>query len=72
MEILKTALLVTYFTILSVLSIYGVHRLWMLFLWLFCSGFGYISLMSLTDVKVLRGLAMPELDDEKPAPLLLG
>jgi len=28
--------------------------------------------MSLTDVKVLRGLAMPELDDEKPAPLLLG
>jgi len=42
------------------------------FLWLFCSGFGYISLMSLTDVKVLRGLAMPELDDEKPAPLLLG
>ena len=33
MEILKTVVLVTYFTILSILSIYGAHRLWMLLLY---------------------------------------
>jgi len=33
MEILKTALLAVYFTILSILSIYGAHRLWMLLLY---------------------------------------
>lgn len=30
---MKTAVLTIYFTILSILSIYGVHRLWMLFLY---------------------------------------
>ncbi len=33
MEITKTVVLVTYFTILSILSIYGAHRLWMLLLY---------------------------------------
>ena len=33
MEFLKTVVLVTYFTILSILSIYGAHRLWMLLLY---------------------------------------
>jgi cellulose synthase/poly-beta-1,6-N-acetylglucosamine synthase-like glycosyltransferase len=33
MEIIKTVVLVTYFTILSILSIYGAHRLWMLLLY---------------------------------------
>ena len=33
MEILKTALLDTYFTILGILSIYGAHRLWILLLY---------------------------------------
>ena len=33
MEIIKTIVLVTYFTILSILSIYGAHRLWMLLLY---------------------------------------
>ena len=33
MEILKTVLLDTYFTILGILSIYGAHRLWMLLLY---------------------------------------
>jgi cellulose synthase/poly-beta-1,6-N-acetylglucosamine synthase-like glycosyltransferase len=33
MDILKTIVLVTYFTILSILSVYGAHRLWMLLLY---------------------------------------
>jgi len=33
MEILKTVVLVTYFTLLTILSIYGAHRLWMLLLY---------------------------------------
>ena len=33
METLKTAVLVTYFAILGILSIYGAHRLWMLWLY---------------------------------------
>jgi cellulose synthase/poly-beta-1,6-N-acetylglucosamine synthase-like glycosyltransferase len=33
MDIVKTVVLVSYFAILSVLSIYGAHRLWMLFLY---------------------------------------
>jgi cellulose synthase/poly-beta-1,6-N-acetylglucosamine synthase-like glycosyltransferase len=33
MDILKTIILVAYFSILSVLSLYGAHRLWMLFLY---------------------------------------
>ncbi|BDU73244.1 glycosyltransferase [Mesoterricola silvestris] len=33
MDVLKTVVLVTYFTILSILSIYGAHRLWMLLLY---------------------------------------
>jgi cellulose synthase/poly-beta-1,6-N-acetylglucosamine synthase-like glycosyltransferase len=33
MEVLKTVVLVTYFSILSILSIYGAHRLWMLLLY---------------------------------------
>ena len=32
-EIIKTSVLVTYFTILTFLSIYGAHRLWMLLLY---------------------------------------
>lgn len=35
------------------------------FLWLFFSGFAYISLMSLADVKIFRRLAMEELEDEE-------
>jgi len=33
MEIIRTGVLATYFTILSILSIYGAHRLWMLLLY---------------------------------------
>lgn len=33
MEIIKIVILVTYFTILTILSIYGAHRLWMLLLY---------------------------------------
>ncbi len=33
MEIVRTIVLATYFTILSILSIYGAHRLWMLLLY---------------------------------------
>ncbi len=33
MEIVKTVVLVTYFTLLTILSIYGAHRLWMLLLY---------------------------------------
>ncbi|MDE3246971.1 MAG: glycosyl transferase family 2, partial [Acidobacteriota bacterium] len=33
MEVLKSTILVTYFSILTVLSIYGAHRLWMLLLY---------------------------------------
>jgi len=37
------------------------------FLWLFFSGFAYISIMSLADVKIFRRLAMDELEDEESA-----
>ena len=33
MEIVKTIVLGTYFTILTILSVYGAHRLWMLLLY---------------------------------------
>src|SRR5512141_2999577 len=33
MDIIRTGVLVTYFTILTILSIYGAHRLWMLLLY---------------------------------------
>ncbi len=35
------------------------------FLWLFFSGFAYISFMSLSDVKIFRRLAMEELEDDE-------
>jgi len=35
------------------------------FLWLFFSGFSYISLMSLADVQIFRRLAMDELPDQE-------
>jgi len=35
------------------------------FLWLFFSGFAYISFMSLADVKIFRRLAMEELEDDE-------
>jgi len=35
------------------------------FLWLFFSGFAYISLMSLADVQIFRRLAMDELEDHE-------
>jgi len=37
------------------------------FIWLFFSGFAYISFMSLADVKIFRRLAMDELEDSDPA-----
>jgi cellulose synthase/poly-beta-1,6-N-acetylglucosamine synthase-like glycosyltransferase len=37
------------------------------FIWLFFSGFAYISFMSLADVKIFRRLAMDELEDNDPA-----
>jgi hypothetical protein len=37
------------------------------FIWLFFSGFAYISFMSLADVKIFRRLAMDELEDDDPA-----
>jgi hypothetical protein len=36
------------------------------FLWLFFSGFAYISVMSLADVRIFRRLAMKELKEETP------
>ncbi|HJW44727.1 MAG TPA: glycosyltransferase, partial [Geothrix sp.] len=33
MEVIRTVVLVTYFTLLSILSVYGAHRLWMLLLY---------------------------------------
>lgn len=36
MEILKTTILVAYFSILTILSVYGAHRLYMLLLY-FCT-----------------------------------
>ncbi|MBP7617221.1 MAG: glycosyl transferase family 2, partial [Geothrix sp.] len=33
MEVVKSVVLVTYFTLLSILSVYGAHRLWMLLLY---------------------------------------
>ena len=41
------------------------------FLWLFFSGFAYISFMSLADVKIFRRLAMDELEDDDPERLEL-
>jgi cellulose synthase/poly-beta-1,6-N-acetylglucosamine synthase-like glycosyltransferase len=41
------------------------------FLWLFFSGFAYMSLMSLADVKIFRRLAMEELEDEETASQLI-
>jgi cellulose synthase/poly-beta-1,6-N-acetylglucosamine synthase-like glycosyltransferase len=40
------------------------------FLWLFFSGFAYISCMSLLDVRIFHRLATDELDDRNPAPQL--
>jgi hypothetical protein len=37
------------------------------FLWLFFSGFAYISFMSLADMAIFRRLAMEELEDEETA-----
>ena len=37
------------------------------FIWLFFSGYAYISFMSLADVKIFRRLAMDELEDEESA-----
>jgi hypothetical protein len=36
------------------------------FIWLFFSGFAYMSCMSLADVKIFRRLAMKELDEPEP------
>jgi hypothetical protein len=37
------------------------------FLWLFFSGFAYISFMSLADMQIFRRLAMDELEDDETA-----
>jgi hypothetical protein len=37
------------------------------FIWLFFSGYAYISFMSLADMKIFRRLAMDELEDDDPA-----
>jgi len=37
------------------------------FLWLFFSGFAYMSVMSLADVQIFRRLAMDELEDDESA-----
>ena len=37
------------------------------FIWLFFSGFAYMSFMSLADIKIFRRLAMDELEDDDPA-----
>jgi hypothetical protein len=36
------------------------------FLWLFFSGFAYISVMSMADVRIFRRLALKELKEEIP------
>ena len=41
------------------------------FLWLFFSGFAYISLMSLADMQIFRRLAMDELEDDETASQLI-
>jgi cellulose synthase/poly-beta-1,6-N-acetylglucosamine synthase-like glycosyltransferase len=37
------------------------------FLWLFCSGFGYVSCLSLEDFRIFPRLALGELEDPLPA-----
>jgi hypothetical protein len=41
------------------------------FLWLFFSGFAYISFMSLADMAIFRRLAMDELEDDETASQLI-
>jgi hypothetical protein len=41
------------------------------FIWLFFSGFAYISAMSLTETQGFRRLAIQELEDDQPEPLVI-
>jgi len=41
------------------------------FLWLFFSGFAYISFMSLADMQIFRRLAMDELEDDETSSQLI-
>lgn len=66
MTILEAAFAVYYLA--AVIGAIYIHK-WasVPFLWLFFSGFAYISFMSLADVKIFRRLAMDELEDDDPA-----
>ena len=60
-----------YFTAVLV-SIYTRNWASLPFIWLFFSGFAYISIMSLVDAKIFRRLAMEELKDNDPQTLSPG
>jgi cellulose synthase/poly-beta-1,6-N-acetylglucosamine synthase-like glycosyltransferase len=66
MTFLEAAFAVYYFVAVLV-AIYIRKWASVPFLWLFFSGFAYISFMSLADVKIFRRLAMDELEDDDPA-----
>jgi cellulose synthase/poly-beta-1,6-N-acetylglucosamine synthase-like glycosyltransferase len=63
---LEAGFAVYYFAALLV-SIYIRRWASVPFLWLFFSGFAYMSVMSLADVQIFRRLAMDELEDEENA-----
>lgn len=54
-----------YYLVALIVAIYMRKWASVPFLWLFFSGFGYISLMSLADVSIFRRLAMDELEDHE-------
>ena len=64
MTFLEAAFAVYYFAAVIV-AIYIRKWASVPFLWLFFSGFAYISFMSLADVKIFRRLAMEELEDDE-------
>jgi len=64
--ILEAAFGVYYFAALLV-AIYMRKWASVPFLWLFFSGFAYMSIMSLADVQLFRRLAMDELEDDESA-----
>jgi glycosyltransferase involved in cell wall biosynthesis len=64
MTFLELAFAVYYFGAV-VVAIYIRRWASVPFLWLFFSGFAYISFMSIADVKIFRRLAMEELEDDE-------
>jgi hypothetical protein len=60
-----------YYLMAMVVSIYIRRWASLPFIWLFFSGFAYISFMSLVDFKIFRRLSMDELEDNDPETRLI-